>query len=110
MLKKTVLEDSKILREFYNIRMPQQLRDADYYDFVADNTFLAGIVSQVLKGNNLKLLEHKERFEEFIDDEYLNAKNKILEENLNNVNFQELTFYFKVYEKAVNVLRDLNYN
>lgn len=103
-----MLEDSNILREFYDIRMPQQLRDADYYDFVADNTFLAGIVSQVLKGNNLKLLEHKEKFEEFIDDEYQNAKNKILEENLNNVNFQELTLYFNAYEKVINVLRNFN--
>ena len=50
-------KDLKILREYYDIYIPQPLREFDDYDFIADNTFLSGIVEQVLEGNILNSLD-----------------------------------------------------
>ena len=51
-------KDLKILREYYDIYIPQPLRDFDDYDFIADNTFLSGIVEQVLEGKYSKFIGH----------------------------------------------------
>ena len=98
-------KDLKILREYYDIYIPQALRDFDDYDFIADNTFLAGIVWHVIEGKYSKFIGHS--CMEFVDDEYQIAKKKILEENVGNDNYNKLIYYFKMYEATVNILTKL---
>lgn len=69
-------KDLKILREYYDIYIPQPLRDFDDYDFIADNTFLSGIVEQVLEGKYSKFIGHS--CMEFVDDDYQIAKKRYL--------------------------------
>ena len=69
-------KDLKILREYYDIYIPQPLRDFDDYDFIADNTFLAGIVWHVLEGKYSKFIGSG--YEEYVDDEYQIAKKRYL--------------------------------
>lgn len=94
-------KDLKILREYYDIYIPQPLRDFDDYDFIADNTFLAGIVWHVLEGKYSKFIGPG--YEEYVDDEYQIAKKKILEENMGNDKYNKLIYYFKMYEATVNI-------
>lgn len=69
-------KDLKILREYYDIYIPQTLSDFDDYDFIADNTFLSGIVEQVLEGKYSKFMGHS--CIEFVDDDYQIAKKRYL--------------------------------
>ena len=69
-------KDLKILREYYDIYIPQPLRDFDDYDFIADNTFLAGIVWHVLEGKYSKFIGPG--YEEYVDDNYQIAKKRYL--------------------------------
>ncbi|MBS6584347.1 MAG: hypothetical protein KH314_06580 [Subdoligranulum sp.] len=101
-------KDLKILREYYDIYIPQPLRDFDDYDFIADNTFLSGIVEQVLEGKYSKFIGHI--CMEFVDDEYQIAKIKILEENMGNDKYNKLIYYFKMYEATVNILTEFLLN
>ncbi|HCW81475.1 MAG TPA: hypothetical protein DHG49_01840 [Clostridiales bacterium] len=98
-------KDLKILREYYDIYIPQALRDFDDYDFIADNTFLAGIVWHVIEGKYSKFIGPG--YEEYVDDDYQIAKKKILEENVGNDNYNKLIYYFKMYEATVNILTKL---
>ncbi len=98
-------KDLKILREYYDIYIPQALRDFDDYDFIADNTFLAGIVWHVIEGKYSKFMGHS--CIEFVDDDYQIAKKKILEENMGNDKYNKLIYYFKMYEATVNILTKL---
>lgn len=98
-------KDLKILREYYDIYIPQALRDFDDYDFIADNTFLAGIVWHVIEGKYSKFMGHS--CIEFVDDDYQIAKKKILEENVGNDNYNKLIYYFKMYEATVYILTKL---
>lgn len=98
-------KDLKILREYYDIYIPQTLSDFDDYDFIADNTFLSGIVEQVLEGKYSKFIGPG--YEEYVDDDYQIAKKKILEENVGNDNYNKLIYYFKMYEATVNILTKL---
>ena len=49
-------KDLKILREYYDIYIPQPLRDFDDYDFIAENTFLSCFVDQVVEGRYSKFM------------------------------------------------------
>ena len=69
-------KDLKILREYYDIYIPQALRDFDDYDFIADNTFLAGIVWHVIEGKYSKFIGPG--YEEYVDDDYQIAKKRYL--------------------------------
>ena len=101
-------KDLKILREYYDIYIPQTLSDFDDYDFIADNTFLSGIVEQVLEGKYSKFMGHS--CIEFVDDDYQIAKKKILEENVGTDNYNKLIYYFKMYEATVNILTEFLLN
>lgn len=98
-------KDLKILREYYDIYIPQTLSDFDDYDFIADNTFLSGIVEQVLEGKYSKFIGPG--YEEYVDDDYQIAKKKILEENVGTDNYNKLIYYFKMYEATVYILTKL---
>ena len=79
-------KDLKILREYYD-------------------TFLSGIVEQVLEGKYSKFMGHS--CIEFVDDDYQIAKKKILEENVGTDNYNKLIYYFKMYEATVYILTKL---
>ena len=98
-------KDLKILREYYDIYIPQTLSDFDDYDFIADNTFLSGIVEHVLEVKYSIFMGHS--CIEFVDDDYQIAKKKILEENMGNDKYNKLIYYFKMYEATVNILTKL---
>lgn len=101
-MKKKIFETLK----YYNdIKLPRGLSDTenDEYDFIADNTFFGGIVSQAIQGKDVSKFMH---VTDFINQEYQTAKKQFLQKKSGSENYQELVNYFNAYEKAVTALED----
>lgn len=93
-------KDKKILSEFYNLKLPNELKNEDY-DFVYDNTLLAGYVKSALSSNYDKNFNPNQ----FFTSEYINATKKTL---IKYNNLQEIVKYFDCFNQTIKILEKLN--
>lgn len=92
-------KDKKILSEFYNLKFPNELKNEDY-DFVYDNTLLAGYVKSALSGKYDKNFNSNH----FFTNEYINATKKILTK-YNNL--QNIVKYIDCFNQTIKILEKL---
>ena len=96
-------QNKKIFEYFFNeLRLPKVVENFEDYDYVYDNSLLAGIVSRALKGKNIK----KFRNYEYLDEEFSHFKNLICSSE-NSVEREEAIHYFETYEQVAKILKTL---
>ena len=93
-------EEKEILQKFYNLKLPSELKNEDY-DFIYDNTLLAGLIKSVLSGNynnnniNLKY---------FLTNECSKEIQNVL---IKYSNSQEIVTYLNYFNMVIKILDKL---
>ncbi len=89
----------KVLQEFLDFPFPKTLINSDY-DFIYDNSIVAGYAYRVLKGEKL----NRTYVEELVKEEFTSNIENVIQSVTNENLRQELLCYQKVYTHAVEYL------
>ena len=94
-------EDKNILEYFFNeLKFPEILGEFEDPDFVYDNSYIAGIVSQVLNGKNIK----KYSCSIYLDERDAHFQN-VINSSKSGVERDEVIHYFEAYKQVIEILK-----